>query len=90
LEGKITNTGVSAVAKGDAEIAIQPVSELLHVTGTDYVGTIPAEIQYISVFSAAIVAGANEPELAKRFLVFLRSQSATNAIQRSGMDRPQH
>jgi molybdate transport system substrate-binding protein len=88
LEGKITNTGVAAIEKGDAEIAIQPVSELLHVPGTDYVGTMPAEIQYISVFSGAIVSGTREPELAKRFLAFLRSESGMNAIQRSGMDPP--
>jgi molybdate transport system substrate-binding protein len=88
LEGKITNTGAAAVEKGDAEIAIQPVSELLHVPGTDYVGTMPAEIQYISVFSGAIVSGTKESELAKRFLAFLRSESVMNAIQRSGMDPP--
>jgi molybdate transport system substrate-binding protein len=44
IAGKITHTGVAAVAKGDAEIAIQPVSEILHVPGTDFVGTIPAEL----------------------------------------------
>ena len=52
LAGKITRTGVAAVAKGDAEIVVQPVSELLHVPGTDFVGTIPQELQYISVFSS--------------------------------------
>ena len=88
LEDKITSTGVAAVAKGDAEIAIQPVSEILHVAGTDYVGTVPAEMQYVSVFSAAVVSGAKESELAKRFLSFLRSGSATEAIKKSGMDLP--
>ena len=38
---KSSNAGVAAVAKGDIEIAIQPVSELLHVPGTDFVGTLP-------------------------------------------------
>lgn len=88
LEGKITNTGVAAVAKGDAEIAIQPVSELLHAPGTDYVGTIPGEVQFVSVFSAAIVAGSGQSELARRFIEFLRSESARKAIQRSGMELP--
>src|SRR5213075_932747 len=37
---KSTNAGVAAVARGDVEIAIQPVSELLHVPGTDFVATI--------------------------------------------------
>jgi molybdate transport system substrate-binding protein len=88
LENKITNTGVAAVAKGEAEIAIQPVSELLHVPGTDYVGTIPTEIQYVSVFSAAIVAGSSELELSKRFIAFLKSERAIAAIEKSGMQIP--
>jgi molybdate transport system substrate-binding protein len=53
MAAKVTSTGVAAVAKGDAEIAVQPVSELLHAAGVDFVGTIPAEIQFVSVFSAA-------------------------------------
>ena len=57
---KSSNAGVAAVAKGETEIAIQPVSELLHVPGTDFVGTLPHEIQYISVFSAALVAGSDK------------------------------
>ena len=88
LEGKITNTGVAAVASGDAEIAIQPVSELLHAPGTEYVGAIPAEIQFISVFSAAIVKGSGNVELSKRFIAYLRSESARKAIQKSGMEPP--
>ena len=38
---KSSNAGVAAVARGEVEIAIQPVSELLHVPGTDFVGTLP-------------------------------------------------
>ncbi len=86
LAGKITHSGVAAVAKGDAEIAIQPVSELLHVPGSEFVGTIPMEIQYVSVFSAAVVAGTKEPESSKRLIAFLTSKSATKAIQNSGME----
>jgi len=86
LAGKITNTGVAAVAKGDAEIAIQPVSELLLAPGADFVGTLPNEVQYISVFSAAIVAGSKEAEASKRLIAFLKTESAVKAIRASGMD----
>jgi hypothetical protein len=41
MAGKVTNTGVAAV--GDAEIAVQPVSELPHAPGVDFAGTIPPE-----------------------------------------------
>jgi molybdate transport system substrate-binding protein len=83
---KTTSTGVGAVAKGDAEIAVQPVSELLHVPGTDFVGTLPAEIQYISVFSAAIPRVVKEPKAAKQLLAFLTSEKAKTVIKKSGME----
>ena len=86
LASKITNTGVSAVAQGHAEIAIQPVSELLHAPGAEYVGVIPKEIQYISVFSTAQIAGSKQPDAAARLIVFLKSESAAKAIRYSGME----
>jgi molybdate transport system substrate-binding protein len=91
---KTTSTGVAAVAKGDAEIAVQPVSELLHAPGTEFVGTLPMEIQYVSVFSAAMVAGSKDPKAvlaarareARKLLDFLASEKAKAAIQASGME----
>lgn len=88
IKGKITHTGVVAVAKGDAEMAIQPMSELVHVPGTDFVGTIPQEIQYVSVFSGAMVAGSKETGVSKRLIAFLASEKALAAIKNSGMERP--
>jgi len=83
---KTTSTGVAAVAKGDAEIAVQPVSELLHMPGTEFVGTLPKEIQYVSVFSAAMVAGSKQAKAAKQLLDFLTSEKAKAAIKASGME----
>jgi molybdate transport system substrate-binding protein len=83
---KITNVGVAAVTKGDAEIAVQPVSELLHAPGVEFVGTIPAEIQYISVFSAAMVKGSHKSKAAKELIAFLTSETAKSAIKKSGME----
>ena len=84
LAAKSTNANVAAVVKGDAELAIQPVSELLHVPGADFVGTIPAQIQYISVFSAA--ATPNGSDQAKQLITFLASPAASAAIRDSGME----
>jgi molybdate transport system substrate-binding protein len=83
---KTTSTGVAAVAKGDAEIAVQPVSELLHTPGTEFVGTIPKEIQYVSVFSAAMVMGSKEAKAAKQLIDFLTSDKAKLAIKATGME----
>jgi molybdate transport system substrate-binding protein len=86
LAAKITHTGVADVANGNAELAIQPVSELLHVEGTEFVGTIPADIQYISVFSCAAVQGGKQLDASKRLIAFLRSEKAKEAIRESGME----
>jgi molybdate transport system substrate-binding protein len=83
---KSSNAGVAAVARGDIEIAIQPVSELLHVPGTDFVATLPKEIQYISVFSAARVAGSDKGGDAAKLMTFLGSAKAGDAIRNSGME----
>jgi molybdate transport system substrate-binding protein len=84
---KITNAGVGAVGKGDAEIAVQAVSELLNVPGTEYVGLIPQDIQYISVFSAAVVKHSPNIDAAKQLIAFFASDKATPAIQAAGMTR---
>jgi molybdate transport system substrate-binding protein len=83
---KSSNAGIAAVAKGDADIAIQPVSELLHVPGTDFVGTLPQDIQYVSVFSAARVASSAKSDDAGKLMAFLRSPAAKAAIRNSGME----
>jgi molybdate transport system substrate-binding protein len=83
---KSSNAGIAAVAKGEAEIAIQPVSELLHVPGTDFVATLPKDIQYISVFSAALVTGSGRSGEAEKLIAFLGSAKAKDAIRNSGME----
>lgn len=86
LSGKIKDSGVGALVSGESELAVQPVSELLHMPGVDFVGPVPAEIQYVSVFSTAMVAGSKEPDSARRLLAFLTSESAKTAIRRHGME----
>lgn len=86
LAGKSSNVGVAAVGKGDVEIAIQPVSELLHVPGTDFVGVLPQQVQYISVFSAAQVASSPRANQAKQLIDFLASPKADAAMRDSGME----
>jgi molybdate transport system substrate-binding protein len=86
---KVTERGSQAaamVAAGDADIVVQPVSELMNVPGVDFVGRIPNELQLIQTFSAAIVSGSKEPEAARRLIGFLSSDRASAAIEKSGMD----
>jgi molybdate transport system substrate-binding protein len=75
-----------AVARGDAEIGFQQISELLPVRGIDYVGPLPAEVQRVTVFSAGIAAGAKEPDAAVALIRFLASPAAVPAIAKSGLE----
>jgi molybdate transport system substrate-binding protein len=80
--------GADAVAKGEAEFTLQPVSELMHVAGLDFAGAVPPEAQYISVFSAAAVVGSKQVDASKRLIAFLASNRTDNAVTKSGMERP--
>jgi molybdate transport system substrate-binding protein len=74
------------VAEGGADLAIMPVSEILHAAGVDFAGSLPPEIQFIQMFSAAVVAGSREIDGAKRLIEFLASARASEAIRKSGME----
>jgi molybdate transport system substrate-binding protein len=75
----------AVVARGDAEIGFQQVSELMHVAGITYVGTIPAELQPGFSFAAAITNTAKEPDAAKALIRFLASKEAEPVIVKAGM-----
>ena len=74
------------VAARRADLAVLPVSEILHATGVDFAGSLPPEIQFVQVFSAAVVSGAQEIANAKRLIEFFSSAHATEAIRKSGME----
>ena len=74
------------VARGDAEIGFQQISEMLPVPGVDIVGPLPPELQQITVFSAGIATVSKEPEAGKALISFLASPAARDAIIKSGME----
>jgi len=82
---KSSNAGVAAVARGEAEIAIQPESEILHAAGTDFAGLLPEQVQFVSVFSTALVSGSSNAEAARQLIDFLASGKASAAMRNSGM-----
>jgi len=73
------------IARGDAEIGFQQLSELLPIAGIEIVGPIPSEAQKITMFSGGVAVNSKEPEIAKQFLRFLASPEAAATIKKSGM-----
>jgi molybdate transport system substrate-binding protein len=76
----------AVVARGEAEIGLQQVSELKPIAGIVLVGPLPPELQKITIFSAGIVVGAREPDAARALIAFLTSPTAADAIRESGME----
>ncbi|KRR29793.1 substrate-binding domain-containing protein [Bradyrhizobium retamae] len=74
------------VARGDAEIGFQQISELMPVEGIEIVGPLPDELQKITVFSAGIATVSKESEAGKALIKFLASPAARPEIVKSGLD----
>ena len=76
----------AVVARGEAELGFQQMSELKPIAGIELVGPLPPELQKITIFSAGIVVGATEPDAARSLIAFLASPSAAAAIKESGLE----
>jgi molybdate transport system substrate-binding protein len=84
---KIPATPVAEiVAKGEAELGMQQISELKAVSGVDIVGPLPDSLQKVTVFSAGIATGSKEPEAGKALIKFLGSAAARETIVNSGLE----
>lgn len=73
------------VARGEAELGFQQISELLPIPGIDLVGPLPQEIQKTTTFSACITTKTTKPDAAKALVNYLSSPDAAPAIRASGM-----
>lgn len=76
----------TVVARGEAELGFQQVSELVTIEGLDFVGTLPEEVQRVTVFSAGLAAGSKEPEAAKKLIACLGSPESAPAIRKTGLE----
>jgi molybdate transport system substrate-binding protein len=63
------------VARGDAEIGVQQISELLPVAGIEIVGPLPEALQKITTFSAGVLVAAKEPDAARALVKFVARAS---------------
>jgi molybdate transport system substrate-binding protein len=76
------------VAKGEAEIAIHQISEILPVKGVTLAGPLPEEIQNYTVYAAGLSAAARDPKAAQAWIDYLKGPAATAVIASRGMSRP--
>jgi molybdate transport system substrate-binding protein len=74
------------VAKGDADLGFQQLSELIGQPGIEVVGPLPPEIQAVTVFSVGISTMSQDPEGARAFVAYLASVETEGAKRRHGME----
>lgn len=76
----------AVVARGEAEIGFQQMSELLPVPGIDILGPLSADVQQITVFSAGLHVSSKQPDAAKALVKFMTAPAAIPVIRKKGME----
>jgi molybdate transport system substrate-binding protein len=76
----------SLVSRGDADLGIQQMSELMSQPGIEVVGSLPPEIQAVTVFSAGVSSACAVREAANAFLAYLGSAETRDSKRRYGME----
>ena len=71
---------------GEADLAVQQISELKQIEGIEVVGPIPRELQTPAVFSAGRMTATSKPDEADRLLRFLASPEVAPALRASGLE----
>ena len=94
LQGKRTfsnalDGGVDMITRGEAEIGIYPVSEVIAAKGITLVGLLPPALQSLIVYGAAVLAQAAAPEAAQALITFLADPAHRPIWRVAGFDPPQ-
>ena len=81
-----TKPSAEYVARGEAELGIQLISEIVSVPGAEFLGPLPGDLQSMTDILAGILKTAPQPDAARALLKFLTSPSAAPAIKMAGME----
>ncbi|HEY6716673.1 MAG TPA: substrate-binding domain-containing protein [Reyranella sp.] len=76
------------IMSGEADIAMQPASELLAVPGVVLVGPIPLEVQSYTIYAGAVSAGARDQSAADALLAALHGPDKAALLKKKGMELP--
>jgi molybdate transport system substrate-binding protein len=76
----------AVVARGEAEIGFQQISEIIGVQGAELAGPLPAAVQQVTVFSAGVLTNSRQPEAAAELIRFLASANSAETVASTGLD----
>ncbi len=74
------------VAKGEVELGIVVITQILTTPGVELVGPLPPEIQFYASFGGAVAAQSTAPDAARDLLLFLKGPAALRVIKAQGME----
>jgi molybdate transport system substrate-binding protein len=75
-----------AVAKGEVELCVHQISEIMPVAGVTLVGPLPKDVQRVTTFAVAVSSRANEAEAARAFLALVSRPEFKAAFAKAGLD----
>jgi molybdate transport system substrate-binding protein len=75
-----------AVAKGEVEMCVHQISEIMPVKGVTLVGPLPKDVQHVTTFAVAVSARASEAEAARAFLAFVSRPDFKAMFAKAGLD----
>jgi molybdate transport system substrate-binding protein len=84
-KARLGSPAAAIVARGEADIAAQQISELIAVQGVELVGPLPPELGGATQFSAGVLAGATQSDVARKLIEFLKSDEAAHVITEKGL-----
>ena len=82
----LSERAAAVVARGEAEIGFQQISEIIHVAGVDYLGPLPPDVQHITVFASGLAATSSEADAAKALVRYLTGPAAGPVLKKHGLE----
>jgi molybdate transport system substrate-binding protein len=74
------------VAKGEIELGMVVITQILTTQGVELVGPLPEEIQTYVTFTAGVSANSKVPDAARALMMFLKGPTAVPVIKSQGME----
>jgi molybdate transport system substrate-binding protein len=82
----VQSTAAEGVLNGEVEVGIGPISEIFACPGVEFVGPLPAEIQWYLILPAGIATASANRDSAVAFIKFLTSPAALPVLRAKGME----
>jgi molybdate transport system substrate-binding protein len=90
IESKVTRPDSDIVselvARGEVELGMVVITQILTTPGVDLVGPLPPEIQSYVMFTAGVSANSKLPDAARQLIEFLTGPTAISVIRGQGME----